>query len=61
MKACIDDIGIFASLDPVAIDQACWDMAAKKGKKFKGSEQLAYAEKIGLGKKHYELVTLNLD
>jgi alanine racemase len=32
MKACIDDIGIFASLDPVAIDQACWDMAAKKGK-----------------------------
>ena len=61
MKACIDDIGIFASLDPVAVDQACWDMAANQGKKFKGVEQLAYAEKIGLGKRAYELVTLTLD
>jgi uncharacterized Fe-S center protein len=61
MKPCIHDIGVFASLDPVAIDRACLDEASKLGKKFAGSEQLNYAEKIGLGKNSYELVTLSLD
>ena len=61
MKECIDDIGIFASLDPVAIDRACHDAAMQGGKKFKGAEQLNYAEKTGLGKNSYELVTLELD
>ena len=59
MKPCIHDIGIFASLDPVAVDRACWDAAKERGKKFAGVEQLAYAEKIGLGKNSYELITLD--
>jgi uncharacterized Fe-S center protein len=59
MTTCIRDIGVFASFDPVAIDTACWDAAAKAGKKFRGAEQLAYAEKIGLGSRKYNLVTLD--
>ncbi|MBO5792559.1 MAG: 4Fe-4S ferredoxin, partial [Lentisphaeria bacterium] len=56
MPRCIKDIGVFASTDPVAIDQACWDAAAKAGKKFKGAEQLQYAEKCGLGSREYTLI-----
>ena len=33
--------------------------AAKAGKKFKGAEQLAYAEKIGLGSRKYDLIRLD--
>lgn len=58
MRACIEDIGIFASVDPVAVDQACLDAAEKAGRKFKGGEQLAYAEKIGLGSRKYELIEI---
>ena len=54
----LPDIGIFASLDPVAADQACWDACAERGRKFKGVEQLEYAEKIGLGSRTYELIRL---
>lgn len=61
MKPCVENIGIFASLDPVAIDRACHDAASKKGKKFAGAEQLNYAEKIGLGSNKYVLETLELD
>ena len=60
MRACVDDIGIFASLDPVAIDRACHDAAMKKGKKFAGAEQLNYAEKIGLGSNKYEIIELKI-
>jgi uncharacterized Fe-S center protein len=58
------DIGILASLDPVALDQACVDLvyAAKDGKDLiqrmesrNGLLILAHAEKIGLGSKSYEL------
>ena len=49
---------VFASTDPVAIDAACYDAVAKAGKKFKGAEQLDYAEKIGLGSRDYELIEL---
>ena len=56
MPKCIKDIGIFASTDPVAVDQACWDAAAGAGKKFRGAEQLEYAEKCGLGSRKYTLV-----
>ena len=59
MTTCVHDIGVFASLDPVAIDAACWDAAAKAGKRFKGAEQLAYAEKIGLGTRSYNLIQLD--
>ena len=60
MRAYVDDIGIFASLDPVAIDRACHDAAMKKGKKFAGAEQLNYAEKIGLGSNKYEIIELEI-
>ena len=55
MRPCVENIGIFASTDPVAIDKACYDAVAAKGKVFKGSEQLAYAEKIGVGSQNYTL------
>lgn len=57
-KAIMPDIGIFASVDPVAIDAACYDAAAQRGKKFRGYAQIVYAEKIGLGTRQYELVEL---
>lgn len=66
------DIGIFASLDPVALDQACLDqiyavkpVAGNNNKplierieKQHGSHIVDHAEKIGLGTKKYELVSL---
>ncbi|HHY90678.1 MAG TPA: DUF362 domain-containing protein [Clostridiales bacterium] len=55
------DIGVFASTDPVAIDQACLDMLDKmeNRKVFrKGRYMLHYAENIGLGSRAYELVEL---
>lgn len=54
------DIGVFVSTDPVAADTAAWDATAANGKKFKGYEQLVYAEKIGLGSRNYQLETLSL-
>jgi len=82
--AVVPDIGIFASFDPVALDQACID-AVNAAPAIVGSiisdrqkkpnmadndhftiihpttdwrEQLSHAEKIGLGTKKYELVTV---
>lgn len=76
----VQDLGIMASKDPVAIDQASADMvnrqvglegsslSSHKGAdedKFKGlypkvdwTIQLSYAEKLGLGNRKYELVTI---
>ncbi len=56
LKILIDDIGILASTDPVAIDKACYDLAKYKGKKFKGFDTFKYAEKIGLGSSNYNLI-----
>lgn len=56
LKIIMDDIGIFISTDPVAIDKACYDLVEEKGKKFRGFKQFAYAEKIGLGSTKYELI-----
>ncbi|MBN1620032.1 DUF362 domain-containing protein [candidate division WOR-3 bacterium] len=59
-KKFIDDLGIFASTDPVAIDWACLDLLDKrKGRKVfrRGRHVLKYAEEIGLGKREYELVS----
>lgn len=64
------DLGIFASLDPVALDQACIDavyQSSDKGKVHlieriesrKGPWNLEYAEKIGAGTRKYRLVTLD--
>lgn len=63
------DIGILASLDPVALDQACVDMvydSPDPGKKHliermesrNAIHLLEYAEQLGLGSREYELTTL---
>ncbi len=61
----IPDIGILASDDPIAIDQAALDLTASRGKKNLGRKsypeldpeiQLSYGEKLGLGTRKYELV-----
>lgn len=62
------DIGILASADPVALDQACVDLvyAAPDGQSLvnrmesRNAEQvLIHAEQIGLGSRSYQLVNLN--
>ncbi|MFZ7101413.1 MAG: DUF362 domain-containing protein [Peptococcaceae bacterium] len=61
------DIGILASLDPVALDQACVDLvyAAPDGQSLiermesrNGIHTLEYAEEIGLGSRTYDLETV---
>ncbi|RQW03956.1 DUF362 domain-containing protein [candidate division KSB1 bacterium] len=62
MKPIAGDIGVFASTDPVAIDQACLDMLDRReGKKVftRARHQLEYAENIGLGKRQYQLIEVN--
>jgi uncharacterized Fe-S center protein len=62
LKTVAPDIGVFASSDPVAIDQACLDMLEKRtGKKLfaRGNRTLAHAETIGLGARRYELVEID--
>ncbi|MBN2362827.1 DUF362 domain-containing protein [candidate division WOR-3 bacterium] len=61
-KIFIDNLGVLASTDPVAIDQACLDLLDKrKGRKVfrRGRHVLKYAEGIGLGKREYELETIS--
>ncbi|MCR5501790.1 MAG: DUF362 domain-containing protein [Lachnospiraceae bacterium] len=62
------DIGILASRDPVALDQACIDLvfSAEDGTSLQnrileknGLHILAHAEKIGLGNRAYELRDLD--
>lgn len=69
----LQDMGIMASLDPVAVDQACLDMVfnyqGKPGDDNKpliqrinrqhGTYITDYAEKIGLGSKQYTLIKLD--
>jgi hypothetical protein len=60
------DVGIVASIDPVAIDKAAYDLTFKKHGKdiFRGAsgqdgtDIFDYSEEIGLGKKDYELVKI---
>lgn len=67
-KPDMEDIGILASLDPVALDQACVDLvyAAPDGKSLiqriesrNGLYILEHAEAIGLGSRTYQLVSLD--
>lgn len=62
------DIGILASFDPVALDQACVDLvyAAEDGDSLiqriesrNGLHTLEHAEAIGLGSREYELVNID--
>jgi len=63
----IDDVGILASYDPVAIDQAAVDLLAKAAKKDlfldmwprnDYNAQLAHAERLGMGTRQYELIEI---
>lgn len=61
MKPIARDLGVFASIDPVAIDQTCLDVLDKsEGRRVfkRGRFTLEYAESIGLGSRNYELVEL---
>ncbi|MBE6008264.1 MAG: DUF362 domain-containing protein [Lachnospiraceae bacterium] len=61
MDTIAPDYGIFASLDPVAIDKACLDMVNRKKMVFKkGEYTLSYGKEIGLGDTEYELIELSL-
>ena len=62
------DIGILASFDPVAVDQACVDLVYKaedgdslveRVESRNGLHTLEQAEKIGLGSRSYNLVNVN--
>lgn len=64
------DIGILASLDPVALDKACVDMVRASEDHGKihlieridsrnGMHTLDYAEQLGMGSQNYELVVLD--
>lgn len=62
------DIGILASYDPVALDQACVDLVyeaedgqslIKRMESRNGSHTLEHAEKIGLGSRNYQLVNVD--
>ncbi len=61
MRKITDNVGVFCSTDPVAIDAACIDMLNAKGVKFKGTDQLDYADSIGMGSRKYELIELDFD
>ncbi|MFH2027079.1 MAG: DUF362 domain-containing protein, partial [bacterium] len=61
----IDDIGVLAGTDPVAIDQAVYDLTKKQTGKslsqiafpaLNAQIQLEYGEQIGLGSREYRLV-----
>ena len=64
---CMKDIGILASLDPIAIDQACIDLVKNSNDPGKdhllerinsrhGTHTIDSAEKLGYGNKEYELI-----
>lgn len=64
------DIGILASLDPVALDKACTDLVRSSEDHGKihlieridsrnGMHTLKYAEQIGLGSQDYQLIALD--
>lgn len=64
----IHDIGILASTDPVALDQACVDLVyqaegnealVKRIESLNGIHTLEHAETIGLGNRAYELVNID--
>ena len=69
-KPCMSDIGIMASLDPVALDQAALDMVKNSNDtgrehfmerviRQNGEHILEYATEIGFGDRDYELVNLD--
>ncbi len=69
MRTIVDDIGIAASMDPVAVDKAALDLVEKTaGRKLQNllrkkylnpGCQIEHAERIGLGSSDYELIEIN--
>ncbi len=66
----IPDIGILASLDPVAVDKACVDLIytadenkssalRRRMEKKRGTHILTHAEKLGVGSQRYNLVSVD--
>lgn len=69
----LKDIGILASTDPVALDQACIDLVTQvkpeegndngplleRIKSRHGTHTIDHAEKIGLGSKKYTLISID--
>ena len=67
---CMQDIGILASTDPVAIDQACIDLVYNSEDKGKerfiervesrhGIHTIEVAEELGVGNREYELINID--
>jgi uncharacterized Fe-S center protein len=69
MPKIVDDIGIAASTDPVAVDKASLDLVENKAgkkmqqliknKKLNPVYQIEHAERIGLGSTNYELIEID--
>ena len=66
----MEDIGIFASLDPVAIDQCCFDQIMNSTDEGKASlvnrmnekhaiHTVEEAEKLGIGTREYEIINID--
>jgi len=72
-KPLIADYGIVASLDPVAVDQACYDIVTQihndehnntkplldRIEQLHGTHIMEWGEKIGLGSRQYEIITID--
>jgi len=69
---CMKDIGILASIDPVAIDQACIDLVKNSNDKGKehflervnskhGTHTIDVAAELGFGTKEYELINIDIE
>ncbi len=67
---CMEDIGILASTDPVAVDQACIDLVYSSKDKGRdhlveriesrhGIHTIEMAAKLGIGSREYELVSID--
>ena len=67
---CMKDIGVLASLDPVAVDKACLDLiynSEDEGKKHlieriesrNGGHIIDSAESLGFGSTNYELIDID--
>ena len=67
---CMKDIGVLASLDPVAIDQACIDLIynskdpgkehfIKRVERQNGIHTIEAASSIGVGSRNYELINID--
>lgn len=67
---CMKDIGVLASLDPIAIDQACIDMIynstdpgrnhfVERVERQKGIHTIEAAAELGFGTREYELINID--